>query len=314
MKHNAWLLSIAFLLITLFAVKYIFVYFTPFFIGIAIATLVHPLIDRFERQGVTRALSSFIFVVLAFGSLLLILGFAITGLWHELEELIKVFQGLPSVFQELMPTLQGDFGEIAISLLTEALEFIRKIPNAVIIFFLAAVTTFFVSRDKDTIVDFLIDLLPDSWHYKFFGFKREVVHGLFEYLKAQLILMVITTCISIGGFLIINQPYSWLLGLLTGVFDLIPLIGPSVVYIPLIIFYLLHNQFQLAIAIGLLWLVVIIVHQLLEPRIIGNQLGLHPLTTLIGMYLGVTVLGLFGVMIGPILMIFTKAFFIVISD
>lgn len=314
MKHNAWFLSTAFLLIILLAVKYIFVYFTPFFIGITIATLIHPVIDRFEQLGVSRSLSSLIFVILAFGSLLLLIGLAITGLWNEMEQLLAIVRHLPESFLEMLPTFNQNFGEVIVGLLTEVMDIIRRVPNAIIIYLLAAVTTFLVSRDKNLIVNFLVEFLPTSWQNKIFGFKREVVHGLFNYFKAQLKLMSITSCLSTGGFLFFGQPYAWILGSIAGVFDLIPMIGPSAVYVPVIIYYLLYGQFKTAISIGILWLTVMFIHQLSEPRIVGNQLDLHPLSTLIGMYLGVKVLGLIGFVFGPLIMICTKAFFIVVKD
>lgn len=332
MKQNTWLIMLVFLLIVILFVKYVFVYFAPFLIGILIATIIHPMIDFLEVNGCPRAYSSFVFVVIAFGSMLLLIGFAVVGLWNETEQLITViqqlyastdqwlermllfFHGLSTPILEIIPVIHHSLSQIIIGLLIEFLELIKHVPSAMVFWFLAAFTTFFVSRDKLLIMNFLGTIMPKSWHRKLFGFKREMIHGLMAYLKAQVILMFISTCLTVTGFLLLKQPYAWVLGLIVGIFELLPMIGPSGVFIPVIVYNLFTDHFIRSMGIGIIWLTTLLIRQAWEPQIVGNQLGLHPLTILVAMYLGVSLLGASGFLLGPLLMIICKAFYIVIEN
>lgn len=330
MKQNTWFIMLMFLLIMILFVKYVFIYFAPFLIGILIATIIHPMIDVLEINGCPRSYSSFVFVVIAFGSILLIIGFAVIGLWNETEQLITViqqlcastdqwldqiilfFHSLSTPISDIIPVIHQSLSQIILGLLIEFLELIKHIPGAIVFWFLAALTTFFVSRDKLLIMNFLSTVMPKSWHRRLFGFKREMIQGLIAYLKAQVILMFISTCLTVTGFLLLRQPYAWVLGLIVGIFELLPVIGPSGVFIPVIVYNLFTDQLIRTIGIGIIWLITLLIRQAWEPQIVGDQLGLHPLTILVAIYLGVGLLGTIGFLLGPLLMIFCKAFYIVI--
>lgn len=332
MKHNAWLMTAVFSLCMVISVKYLFAYFTPFFIGIVIATLIHPLIDQLERKGIPRSLVACGFVLIIFGSLLLLFGFTINRIWIEMKRLLDVFQelyqgtyqwaqnfgalvdSLPEPFSQVSLVVLNQIYQVIINLFAQLTNAISSIPSVCVSFILAAVTTFFISRDKRIVVGFLTSLMPKTWHERFFGLKREIVQGLLKYLKAQVVLMIISTCISLAGFLLFQVPYPWLLGLIVGVLDLLPLFGLSTVFIPLIILYVFDAQLSMAIALAAIWLLVMFVRQAWEPQIVGAQLGLHPVTSLMAVYLGVSLFGLSGFIIGPVLMICSKAFFIVVNN
>ncbi len=300
------------IVVAIFIVREVFTYVAPFFIGILIATMIHPVVDYCEKKGFSRTFVSLSFVVFIFGSLVILLGFSVIGLWSEIDQLIDLFQTLPEHFAQVVPVIGSSLNQFIISLLFNILNVIKEMPQFLFAWFLAALTTFFISRDKVMIVKFITDYLPQAWHPQFFGLKHEILQGLFSYIKAQLILMWISACIAVSGFLLINQAYAWVLGILVGLLDLIPLLGPSLVFIAVIIYNLSIARFFSALVVAGLWLILLLIRQIYEPKIISSQLGLHPLSSMVAIYIGVKLMGASGFILGPLFLICCKAFYFVL--
>lgn len=120
------------------------------------------------------------------------------------------------------------------------------------------------------------------------------------YIKTQLVIMAITFIICFAGFLIIGNDYAFLIALVVGILDALPLIGVGTVLVPWgIICLILGNYFNAAV-IFITFAVCYVVRELLEPRLMGNQIGITPLMTIASMYVGYKLFGIIGVVLGPI--------------
>lgn len=97
------------------------------------------------------------------------------------------------------------------------------------------------------------------------------------------------------------------MGLITAIADGIPLLGSGLVMIPWIIWNFITGNFRMGFGLSSVYLFAVIVRQIIEPKIVSNQTGLHPLATLISMYFGLMIFGITGIFIGPIIMIFIKS-------
>jgi sporulation integral membrane protein YtvI len=150
-------------------------------------------------------------------------------------------------------------------------------------------------------------LIPAPWEEKLVYVSKEVAIGFGGYIKAQLIIMSISMLISIVGLYIIGSEYALTLGLLAGFLELLPVLGPSMIYLPWIIWLVAYGDFTLAIKIGVLFVVLLTVRQMFEARIISANLGLHPLAVLAAMYIGLKLIGVTGLFIGPILLVALQA-------
>ncbi len=330
MKFNPWIFVLIFFVCLVFAVKYLLPYFTPFFIGLLIAVILHPAIDKLEQYGLSRTLLSFLFVGITFGGLLVLIGIGISELWQEIAQLLILFEqgynetselaqkftsfakDLPKPLSDMAITLSQRVAHFFITQLTTALDYIKEIPNAMLTFVVAALATYFISKDRTSIIAFLLNNIPAHFRPICLNFKDQTILGLFAYLKAQLVLMTISTGISVLGLVMLGVPYAWILGLVAGFLDLIPMIGPSGVFIPTIAFYVLNDQMIMGVLLACLWVFVLLLRQWWEPQIISSGLGLHPLSSLVAMYLGVQLLGFSGFFIGPIILICLKAFYVAI--
>ncbi len=109
------------------------------------------------------------------------------------------------------------------------------------------------------------------------------------------------------GYIILDIKYAFFLAIITAIADILPILGPGTILIPgSVILLISGNHFQAAGFLGL-YLIVTILRQFLEPRIVGGNIGLHPLVTLIFMYLGFRLFGFAGLILGPIFAIMLKS-------
>jgi sporulation integral membrane protein YtvI len=121
------------------------------------------------------------------------------------------------------------------------------------------------------------------------------------YLKAYLLIMLITFFEVFIGLSILKVNYAFILAIVIAIVDILPVLGTGAVLVPWAILAFIGGNAPLGIGLIVLYGVTLIARQIIEPRIIGSTLGLHPLMTLASVYIGLKLLGLAGIFIGPIL-------------
>ena len=121
-----------------------------------------------------------------------------------------------------------------------------------------------------------------------------------QYLRACLLLGLLTFCLSFIGLAILRVPYAFILALLLAVVDLLPLLGTGVILIPWALICLLLGQAKLGIGLLILYGAATLIRQVLEPKLIGEGLGLHPLLSLFSMYAGLRLFGVWGMILAPL--------------
>lgn len=127
------------------------------------------------------------------------------------------------------------------------------------------------------------------------------------YMKTQLILMSIISCIISVGFLILKNPYAILIGIFVGIFDAFPVLGSGFILIPWTIVMLFEKKILAAAIIMTVYVLCQIVREVLEPRLLGNKTGIRPIYNMMAMYIGVQVYGVFGFLLGPLSLVIIKA-------
>ena len=175
-----------------------------------------------------------------------------------------------------------------------------SIPGALITVIVTIVSSFYIAADYSTVLEFLKRLIPSSSRSKVVqvvGYARQAV---VVYIRSYLILLVLNAVELYLGFWILGVPYK--LGLAVGIaiFDLMPILGVGGILMPWGVIALLMGNFKIGIGIWVLYLVITAVRNSVEPRLVGNQIGLHPLATLVAMVVGLKLAGLAGMMLLPI--------------
>lgn len=319
--------------------KYLVLYLGPFLLAVLIAALIDPLVNGVQKRlKISRGVAVLMILLLFLVLFILILILMVTNLTAELTHLLSLLPRYSSYWEEWLNNLimsaeklyimifaeipapiaqvvKPDFERIMDSVRMIAgriLGSLSRLPAFGFTLIIASIATFFISRDRRIFAEVFMNLVPERWRPEARHIKDEVVNGIFGFLRSQLMLISLSGSLAVIGLTALRIRYAWLLGLLVAILDFIPMTGPSGVFVPLILYYVIIGNIPYAAWLTVILGVILVTRQLAEPRIVGSQLGLHPLTSLIAVYLGVRLLGVSGFILGPLMMVVIKAFMVVI--
>lgn len=166
---------------------------------------------------------------------------------------------------------------------------------------------------------YLFSFQLDNIHNRFYSFfkdssKRKVIYILgdlrratFGFLKAQLILSTITFILAFIGLTILKVKYAVVISLIIVVVDVLPVLGTGSVLMPWAIVSFLQSNIFLGIGLVILYLVIVVIRRILEPKVLGERIGLSAIATLISIWVGFKFMGVLGVFLLPLAFIFFKA-------
>ena len=335
-------------IITLFALYISFelsIFYIPFFIAFVVSLLIEPLIRRVMRvTNFTRKVSAIITLVFVF---VLIIGLLIWGITIAVTEAsnilnnlnynmdllmssisnfinfqssrIKVPEPIKEMAQNLLQDLIGEGTRIAQLALTKIVSGVGNIPQIMICTGITLLATYFVCTDKMYLLDQMEHHLPREWVNKVGRKLRKVITSIGLYLKAQGILVGISFFIVLIGLVLfkmigMNVKYPLMIALAIGFVDALPIVGSGTIMIPWAVISAFHGDIGLAVALLILFVIMMITRQLMEPRIVSTHIGVHPIFTLIAMYTGFQLIGIWGLFLGPIILIILKNVFETMID
>ncbi|MFW5998160.1 MAG: sporulation integral membrane protein YtvI [Bacillota bacterium] len=328
-----------FVLAVLF-IKYSFIYLSPFIIASVLASLIDPIINKLEDKiALPRGIIVLIVLILIVA---LVVIFIIVGVSQISVELNKLLQNLPdyktlgkqfnwivqqnnqlqeiidnldisssmeAVIQSNLQMLYSSIRNEIIKLVNELFSMLSKLPLLFIILFLSFIATFFITKDKDQINNFIVKLFPGKWRPVIYELRDELAHSAVGLLRAQLTLISISGVIAGIGLKILGNPYAFSLGILAAILDLIPIIGPALIFYPWILYNLLSGNASHAFSLLIIHVILAAIRSGAEGKVVGANLGLHPLSTMIALYVGYRVMGTIGFLVGPTILIIIKALF-----
>ena len=149
--------------------------------------------------------------------------------------------------------------------------------------------------------------MPKKWLEKISHIVNDLFTALGGYIKAECIMMSITCFELFIFFTFYKIEYALILAIVIAIIDALPILGTGTVLIPWALFNLITGNYRMAIYLIILYLFVTVVRQLIEPKIVGTHIGIYPLLTLAAMYTGVQLIGVFGLIVGPIVLIIIKS-------
>jgi len=203
--------------------------------------------------------------------------------------------------------------------LNRLLNAVTEIPTISIYVIITLLSLYFICTDKIYMIDQFEHHLPKEWVKRIWVHMKDITKALGCYLKAQAILIIVSLGISIVGLYIykiigLNVEYPLLIALGIAFVDALPILGSGTIMVPWAIISALNGDLHLGLAILILWGIMSAVRQIIEPRIISKQIGIHPIFTLIAMYTGFKFIGIMGMIIGPIVLIILKNIFSTLID
>ena len=331
LKTALWILLIfsLILLVLIIVVPYIAPFVAALLITFMIERPVH-FVTRKARlpRAVSVAIVLLAFVVVIGGGITLIISNIINEIWRlarEFPSAQMVMQYIEMIFtksqdwylnlppdieQSIRDALGSFVGNIASylqRLLIYIMGFAKFLPQLFLFIVISLVASFFMSRDRDKVSDFVYKQLPEGWKTKIRSIKEDLLAALLGFIKAQLVLITVTFIELLIGYSLIGVKYAFSFAIITAVVDALPILGTGTILIPTAAINLILGNVPRAIGFIILYIVILSVRQFLEPKIMGQNLGLHPLVTLISIYVGMQIFGIAGLFLGPIIITIIRA-------
>ena len=166
-----------------------------------------------------------------------------------------------------------------------------SLPNALLGVVLTVMGTYYFSADRERIRGFFRRTLPVSWRQRYGFVRKNLLTALFGQVKSQLTVSLIVTAALTLAFVIYGIPYGLAAGVLIGVADALPVIGAGLFLIPWSLLSFIGGSTGMGVFMACAYVGVIVIRQIAEPRIVGRQLGLYPLLTMMAMYAGYRLTG-----------------------
>jgi len=199
-------------------------------------------------------------------------------------------------------------GQLSGGLLSFAASAAASFPRFFLFILTYAISVIFISVSYPQVIAFLLRQIPQRWHKRVRALGQDLVSTLLKWGRAQVKLIGVTFVILMVSFLIQRVSYGPLLAALIALIDALPVLGTGTVLIPWALFSFLGGNMALGVGMALTYATVSIVHSFMEPRFIGAQMGLHPVATLMAMYLGYRLIGVMGMITFPMIFLLLKQF------
>lgn len=334
-KRKSFIINVVYFGIIVFigfvALKFSFKYLTPFIFGFLIAFILKPVVERLVKVFGDRKYVSLIVILLFYsvvgmallwivlksvntiGSLAVTVPEFYTQTVHPMvvsflawvEEIIETLD--PSLSEQITPLLDGLIKNITSFLPSFVASFASKltstltsVPSMLISVLIAIISSFFFATDYRNIVNGILNLVPRRQRQLILDIKDGVLIVLIKYLRAYGILMSVTFVELSVAFLVLGVSNPFGLAALTASVDILPVLGTGSVMIPWAIIELTVGNQQLGLGLALVYIAITIVRNVLEPRVVGKQIGLHPVLTLVCIYVGLRLFGFIGLLGLPI--------------
>lgn len=300
----------------------------PFAVAWLLALLLQPTISWLTRKtGLKRGIISvavLLILLLGGGALIYYLGGRMIlelknfaeqlggrvdeiGAWFDRLE-IWVKEKLP-LLGELEPDTLSGLGSgllkdalttLSSKLTSAAGSILVKLPHFFFVLIIFLMAAFYLCADFERVSRYLSSLMPMSAVRKLGKMKRLVFSTTLRYLRAYFILLVITFGELLVAFFILRIEYALTLALIIALLDALPAIGVGTVLIPWALISFMLGNWQRGIALIVIYIIVTVVRQIAEPHVVGAQLGLHPLASLVAVYVGYKLAGIWGLLFAPV--------------
>lgn len=327
------LVILCYLVLAILALKYLMSHvigwFMPFIIAFFVSRFALPIsrgmVKKLRFRRTPACIVSTIIVMLL---CLLIVGLIVFFIYLRLVPFFKdlsvtyasASEQLSSLWDDLLrfldrfPPAVSDAVSKAISQIPQNIDFYglfgrpllnaaSSLPVAILSVVATVVSSFFFTIYNDAVSRFIRAFVPESIYEKVVRTYRYLFSSLFNWLKAQCILCSICLFELFVGFLIMGFKNAFLLAFLIALIDFLPVLGAGAVLIPWALIALLLGSYKLALSLAVLYVVILVVRNLLEPHVVAHQIGLHPLVTLMGIYVGFRMFGFAGMFIVPLILL-----------
>lgn len=319
----------------------------PFLLAWIIAYAMNPFVNLLQKNlRFPRWIAVIVSLLLYFGAALTILTAAISRLVKELiimtqsfnlhidswmnwltswtqsdsiqnivNEISRFYQNNPNyhdtINQNITRTTQtiGTFvTDLVTGIFNGIVQVIYYLPNLGTILIVVLLATFFLSNSWERHNRALMRIVPGVIHKPMIYIFSDLKKALLGFARAQLILISITAFIVMVALYALGVHSAFSIALLIGLVDLLPYLGVGIVLIPWSLYAFMSHDLTLGIGLTVLYSIILIVRQIMEPKVLASSVGLDPLAALLGMFVGLKLFGILGLIIGPVSLVILDAF------
>ncbi len=332
--------ALVILLLCIFLLPKVIVFFIPFIVGWLISLIAAPVVRFFEEKlkvkrkamsaiVIIAVLAGIILLVYAIGSKLVKEGINFVNELPQMLEAIGaqfnrignnlegVYNKLPADVQatcnEVMANMREYFGNIMGNFSTPTFEAVgnvaKQLPDIFLGVIMCLLSSYFFVADKSYMTNLVKKYVPDSIYYRFDLIRRSFRNAIGGYFKAQFKIEIWVYFVVAIGLAILKVNYAFLIALGIAFLDFLPVFGTGTVMIPWAIIEILSNNYKMAIGLLIIWMVGQLLRQIIQPKIVGDSIGMDAIPTLFLLYIGYKVAGVVGMILAvPIGIIFVNLY------
>lgn len=317
------------LFIVAICMKYLVPVLIPFIVGGAISYMLSKITNRISKEAKYKKQSSIVVLLLFYLIVALALislcisgyGFVqscidqipnlytfyiepcINDIYKWVTELNQTLNPeIKNTILELLVSLSADVKNLVMSLSNTLIKFLTNlvttIPNMFLSFILMIISSFFILLDYDKIEKYCKENTPEGWKSRFVDVSYFIKNKLIVVLKSYIKIMTLTFVELALGFWLLKIENFVLLAALIAIFDILPVFGVGGILIPWAVINLIYKNLFLGVGLIILYIFITIIRNIVEPKMVGAELGLHPIMALACMVIGLKffgILGLFGI-------------------
>lgn len=292
-------------------------FFMPFVIGWIIAAIASPLVNWLEKRlKIVKKLGSALIVILVLAAIVLVLYFGISRLAAEISDLIRnfpdmyaqletglrqigdtlsgIFERLPSGVQNGWNTVVRNLDQYMGNLVSNMSEptvmaagnIAKSVPYYLISFIVAVLSAYFFIVEREKVLAWMKRVSPESVQKRMTLVIDNLRYAVGGYFKAQFKIMGIVFLILLVGLGILDTGYFVLVAFLIAFLDFLPFFGTGTAMIPWAVYEFFMGDYKMTVALIVIYVITQAVHQLLQPKLVGDSVGLNPLVTLFLLYIG----------------------------
>lgn len=325
------------IIVSLLVIIFILPVSIPILLALLSALIVDPLVKLVEKQFKWKlklsVISVFIFVLAIFSSILYysvtqlfgkIVQFtkdapdyfnSLSGVWIDAQS--KIFHYTSSMPDEVVKAINKEFNSFFDSIRESVLHFISydritalitEIPNFLVSAIVYLIALFLFMLELPELKKTLFRHLTTATAEKVRFMVTRLNSVIFGFMKAQLLVSFIILAVTFVGLLIIAPKYAIVMSLVIWIIDVIPILGSIIILAPWSLYHFISGNIALGTKLAILAIILLIIRRTVEPKVMGSQIGLSPLPTLIAMFIGLKLIGFLGFFLGPLVVIlFTTA-------
>jgi sporulation integral membrane protein YtvI len=317
-------------LIVLTIIVFLIPYAIPFVLALITAIFLEPIVKFFMRSLHTSRLIAVTFTFILFfaifglggyrlGSILIVQSVelaqnlpafstkAIEFVEHYMLKLESYAINLPfdttTTIPQVLQALKTSATNAATTITKIVLGGVAAIPGLLIVGIIYMVALFLISLDLPRLHLSFLNLFTNSAREKVELVLIQLFRATIGFLRAQVILSVLTYVLALIGLLLLGVKYALLLSLLIVIVDILPILGTGSFLVPWAVYSFATGNSRLAIGLLILFATITIIRRIIEPKVLGSSLGISALSALISLYIGFQLLGFIGLILGPALVI-----------